>query len=516
MIVRVLGQGGFGITYLARDTEKGTQVAIKEFFPHDYCGRYPDGRVSTGNSNSAQIVEILRRRFYKEANNLSHLNHPNIVKIHEVFDENDTTYIVMDFIQGETLQAKVRRLGVLSEAKASQYIRAVGAALAYIHDRHMTHFDVKPANVIVRGVDDRPILIDFGFSKEYSGEGNGHTMTPPAISPGYSPMELYSRETFVPYSPQSDIYSMGATLFYLIIGQAPPTPGELMEHGYRLPETVSAEMRQAIGKAMKIPRNQRTDKVADILNLLPQPEPAPTPNPVPNPGEHTILINDNNDRFILRRITELEKENKELHQRCEYAEAMVNEYENSSEEEPSAFKKNIPWILLFIIGVICIVAMSQCSQYESNYHNVYFQRQQLENQINSLQQRNRTLENTMKTISAEQPLFIEAIEVKGGGASWNEKIYSSKTTYVDFRIKTITLSNEGQTVGVKIYSPYGLTTGVDSKNGFSYTEFVSSFDGWNNISGWGSPTKGWWKPGNYRIEIWLGGKCLAKKSFHVY
>lgn len=363
-VVRVLGQGGFGITYLALDTSFGLPVAIKEFFPHDYCGRRADGRISMGSSHTALIVEILRRRFYKEASNLSRLDHPNIVRIHEVFDENDTTYIVMDFIEGDTLQTIVRDQGPLSEPKASKYIHGVGAALEYIHSQNVTHFDVKPSNIIVRRFDDRPILIDFGFSKEYNGPGDENTKTPPAVSPGYSAMELYNSATFVPFSPQSDIYSLGATLFYLLVGQAPPSPGEILEYGYNLPDAISSDMRAAIDTALKIPRSQRTDKVSDILALLPAPE-----------KDHNSSIgNSNFNWFVYNRIIELEIENKELRRRLESAlEFRKKEYNYG--EKTSVIKKGMLWlvflwIILLLISVICVSAVSKCTGSENTQQSV--------------------------------------------------------------------------------------------------------------------------------------------------
>lgn len=272
-IKKVLGQGGFGITYLASDKTSGADVAIKEFFPRDYCGRGADGSLTANGGYNAELVDTLRRRFFKEANNLSRLAHPNIVKVHEVFEELSTAYIVMEYISGEDLNTLVRRRpgGKLDENTAVAYIRSIGSALAYMHSRRMTHLDVKPANIMVRTADNTPILIDFGFSKEYTPTvTNLPSMTPPAITPGYSPLELYDAANMGEFSPQSDIYSLGASLYFLVLGLTPPSAPELIQGRLRLPASLTQPIRQAITTAMRVRRSERTDKVDDVLQLLPE------------------------------------------------------------------------------------------------------------------------------------------------------------------------------------------------------------------------------------------------------
>ena len=222
-IICVLGQGGFGITYLAENTILGKQVAIKEFFPKDFCGRDNTSHLTLGTQNNAETVSKLKNRFLKEAQNISKLNHPGIVHIYDVFEENNTAYYVMDFIEGENLNEMVKRNGPLSEEKAIKYIKKVGDALEYIHSRNMTHFDVKPANIVVRKNDDQPILIDFGLSKQYDVHGDATSTLIPAVSNGYSPIELYDPNHITSFLPQVDVYSLGATLYFLLSGNTPPS-----------------------------------------------------------------------------------------------------------------------------------------------------------------------------------------------------------------------------------------------------------------------------------------------------
>ncbi len=226
-IIRVLGQGGFGITYLAENVLLAKRIAIKEFFPKEYCGRDNTSHLTLGTQNNAETVAKLKDRFLKEARNIARLDHPGIVKIHDVFEENNTAYYIMDYIEGENLNEIVKRNGPLSEAKAVEYIRKVGDALDYIHSRNMTHFDVKPANIVVRKADDYPILLDFGLSKQYDSQGGATSTLMQGISNGYSPIELYNTGAITNFSPQTDVYSLGATLYFLVTDKTPPSASEL-------------------------------------------------------------------------------------------------------------------------------------------------------------------------------------------------------------------------------------------------------------------------------------------------
>lgn len=191
-IVRVLGQGGFGITYLAEHTMLDKLVAIKEFFPREYCDRDEStSHVTIGTKNSLEIVTQLQNKFIKEAKNISKLRHPNIVTIHDIFQENDTAYYVMEYIEGSSLSEIVKRDGKMSEDAAIGYIRKIAESVAYMHSLSMNHLDLKPANIMVRQIDNEPILIDFGLSKQYDASGGQTSTTPIGISHGFAPIEQY-------------------------------------------------------------------------------------------------------------------------------------------------------------------------------------------------------------------------------------------------------------------------------------------------------------------------------------
>ena len=267
-IIRVLGQGGFGITYLAENTLLDRKVAIKEFFPKDFCGRDNTSHLTLGTQNNAETVEKLKARFLKEAKNIAKLDHPGIIKIHDIFEENNTAYYVMDYIEGENLNELVKRQGPLSESKAVEYIRKVGDALEYIHSRNMTHFDVKPANIMVRRNDDQPILIDFGLSKQYDAHGDATSTLMQGVSQGYSPIELYNPGSISSFSPQTDVYSLGATFYYLLTGSVPPSASDLLENGISIPSSISNANSSVIRSAMSVSRSKRPQNMISFVDKL--------------------------------------------------------------------------------------------------------------------------------------------------------------------------------------------------------------------------------------------------------
>ena len=267
-IVRLLGQGGFGITYLAENALLEKRVAIKEFFPKDFCGRDATSHLTLGTQNNADTVARLKERFVKEAKNIAKLDHPGIVRIHDIFEENNTAYYVMDYIEGESLSDIVKRSGPLSETKAVEYITKVGEALEYIHSRQMTHFDVKPANIMVRRSDDQPILIDFGLSKQYDTHGDATSTLMQAVSHGYSPIELYNLGSVTTFSPQTDVYSLGATLYYLLTGIVPPNASDLVEDRLSFPAAFPKNLQDAIEKAMSVSKSGRYKSIDFLINAI--------------------------------------------------------------------------------------------------------------------------------------------------------------------------------------------------------------------------------------------------------
>ena len=272
-IVRMLGSGGFGITYLGTQTGLERNIVIKEFFMTDYCLRDEySNLITVPTVSNVEFVERFKDKFLKEARHIAQLKHPNIVNIIDVFEENGTAYYVMDFIEGGSLVEKVQREGSLPENVAKRYILQIADALNYIHQRYMNHLDVKPGNIMLSR-NDNAILIDFGLAKQYDSQtGHQTSTTPVGISHGYAPMEQYKEGGVSEFSPETDIYSLGATLYYLLTGARPPVSQEINEDGLPLDQlkakNISWPTISAIINAMKPRRKERTHDINTFIAEL--------------------------------------------------------------------------------------------------------------------------------------------------------------------------------------------------------------------------------------------------------
>lgn len=279
-VIRVLGQGGFGITYEAEQTLMERRVCIKEFFVKAFCDRDNNtSHVTFGSAGNADIMNQYKAKFIKEAKTIAKLKHPGIIQIFDVFTENNTAYYVMEYVAGQSLYSLVRERGPLSTDKAIDYIKQVGDALSYAHGQHVMHLDVKPSNIMLDGV--RAILIDFGLAKQYSETGEQTSSTPVGISPGYAPLEQYQDGGIKEFSPATDVYSLGATLYMLLTGKTPPQASTILENGIPIIEGVPAFINKAINKAMMPRRQERPQCVDDFLLLL--------NNSTPENEEETII-----------------------------------------------------------------------------------------------------------------------------------------------------------------------------------------------------------------------------------
>lgn len=268
-IIKILGQGGFGITYLAKHRLLGTFFAIKEFFPQDYCIREGiTSHISVAVPANEDLVSRLRDRFIKEAQNIASLKHPGIVIIHDVFEENNTAYYVMDFIEGKSLDDIVTTGGPLRERAAIDYIIKIAEALDFIHQRKMTHFDVKPANIMVRSSANEPVLIDFGLSKQFNEQGHARSTLLMGVSHGFSALEQYFQDGITGFSPQTDVYSLGATLYFLLTGRIPPEAPRLSGSVIEVPETISPGVAEAIKWAMLSDSEKRCPTARDFIKSL--------------------------------------------------------------------------------------------------------------------------------------------------------------------------------------------------------------------------------------------------------
>lgn len=268
-IVRFIASGGFGCTYEALHTMLQKRVAIKEFFVKDFCNRdETTGSVSVGTTSREALVSKLKKKFLEEARSLSRLNHPGIVRVTDVFEENGTAYFVMDYIEGESLGEMVKKYGPIPERQAVKYILDVCSALEYVHANNRLHLDIKPGNIIVAG-NGNAILIDFGASKQYDEESGENNSTLLGKTPGYAPLEQLGNDVST-FLPATDIYSLGATLYKLLTGVTPPGSNHLAsgEPLPPLPPATSQGVYNAIMWALELNKHSRPQSVNDFRNAI--------------------------------------------------------------------------------------------------------------------------------------------------------------------------------------------------------------------------------------------------------
>ena len=221
-IERFIASGGFGCTYEAYHTLLDMRVALKEFFVSDFCNRdEKTGQVSVATKSKVELIDKLKKKFMDEARALFKMKHPGIVRVIDVFEENGTAYYAMEYIDGQSLSDVVKKRSKLPEAEAVGYIRQVAEALKYVHSLNRLHLDIKPGNIML-GKDGKAVLIDFGASKHYDAETGENTSTLLGINTtGYAPVEQVN-QSFKSFSPATDIYALGATLYKLLTGITPP------------------------------------------------------------------------------------------------------------------------------------------------------------------------------------------------------------------------------------------------------------------------------------------------------
>lgn len=274
-IERVLGQGSFGITYVANVRLKGrlgaiesaAMVAIKEFFLRDVSSRNGLRVFSVSDST---LCSDYRRDFLREAQNLSRLDNDHIVKVLETIEENDTVYYVMEYLSGGNLDQHILSHGKLSCREALDIAIQIGEALKCMHAQHMLHLDLKPLNVM-RGEDGHIVLIDFGLSKCFGADGQPESSTRIGQgTTGYAPIEQHSFKKADGFMPTLDIYALGATLFKMLTGSVPPEASVVLNEGLPVDELSSAGVPPAIialvERAMQPLRRMRHQTVDEFID----------------------------------------------------------------------------------------------------------------------------------------------------------------------------------------------------------------------------------------------------------
>lgn len=277
-IEKILGQGGFGITYLAENVAFEEQVCIKEFFMKGVSERDANATtISISNADSRETFEEQRNKFKKGARRLYSLHNEHIVRVLDLFDENHTTYYVMELIRGENLAEVMTRIGQpLKEAVALDYFRQVLDALQTAHCQKIWHLDIKPANIMV-DTHHHVKLIDFGASKQIDVEG-GYTTIPTAMcyTKGYAPVEQLAQD-YRMLGPWTDFYALGATLYTLLTNQLPPLSSAIDDDStvdkhiaFAWSGLVSSPTQKVVIRLMATSRLRRPQNAEEIKSLLQQ------------------------------------------------------------------------------------------------------------------------------------------------------------------------------------------------------------------------------------------------------
>ncbi len=285
-----LGSGGFGITYRATDIELGHEVAIKEYFPKSFAHREDSTTVRATSQGEESDYDWGLDRFLNEARTLVKLNHPNVVRAIRFFRENNTAYLVQEFLQGHDMEDWLTsRKRTLDQDAIDRLLGPILSAMEEVHNSNILHRDIKPANIFIRKSDNAPLIIDFGASRYSIGEHTGTTAL--IASPHYSPNEAFARRSNL-QGEWTDIYSLGAT-FYRVLTGAPPNDSTLrmIEDDY-VPlgkaldnaESYRPSFLAAIDKALAVMPKDRPQTIAEFRDLLFSSGAAEQPEPVKRPA----------------------------------------------------------------------------------------------------------------------------------------------------------------------------------------------------------------------------------------
>jgi hypothetical protein len=289
-IESVLGVGGFGITYRAVDPI-GRQVAIKEFLPKQCARREAgDATVRPISAGDSREYEWGLARFRDEAKVLLTVKHPNVVHTLRYTEAQGTAYIVMDFVEGRSLRAVLDEAGTLEQANLEQFLFPLLDGLAAVHAKGYLHRDIKPDNIYIRDEDRQPVLLDFGAARQMA--RTTHTVV---LSHGYAPFEQYQSRAL--RGPSTDLYALGATLYFSMTGLLPPRATDRIGGPDPLVPLASGAKRRyapaligAVEQALSVDPEERPQSVAEFRTMIRPEPPTPPPTPRPAPARRALAV----------------------------------------------------------------------------------------------------------------------------------------------------------------------------------------------------------------------------------
>ena len=268
-IESVLGAGGFGLTYLATDSNLSLKVALKEYLPSDFASRGEDSTVQPKSEDATESFQWGLQRFMSEAKTLASFRHPNIVRVMRFFEANHTGYMVMEFVEGKPLPEWIGPRRPLPEQTLHMLVAPLLDGLEVIHKGGFLHRDIKPANIFMRE-DGSPVLLDFGSARELKG---GNQELTAVVSPGYAPLEQY--HTQGRQGAWSDLYALGGVMYWMLTGNKPVEAAARVRQDIMMPAVKAAEGRgyspaflAAVDWALKPNDEERPQSVADFRRRL--------------------------------------------------------------------------------------------------------------------------------------------------------------------------------------------------------------------------------------------------------
>lgn len=274
-IESVLGAGGFGLTYLATDSNLSLKVALKEYLPSDFATRGEDSTVQPKPGEATESFQWGLQRFMSEAKTLASFRHPNIVRVMRFFEANHTGYMVMEFVEGKPLPDWIGPRRPLPQQTLQAFIAPLLDGLEVIHKSGYLHRDIKPANIFMRE-DGSPVLLDFGSARELKG---GNQELTAVVSPGYAPLEQY--HTQGRQGAWSDLYAFGGVMYWMLTGNKPVEAAARVRQDIMPPAAKAAEGRGyapeflgAVDWALKPNDEERPQSVAEFKRRLAGMQPA--------------------------------------------------------------------------------------------------------------------------------------------------------------------------------------------------------------------------------------------------
>ena len=272
-LTQVLGEGGFGIVYLARDHSLQRNVALKEYMPSALAARTGGTQVSVKSERHRETFEAGLKSFVNEARLLAQFDHPSLVKVYRFWEANGTAYMVMPFYEGVTLKQQLKDLGgPPDEAWLMELLAPLTEALEVIHQEQCFHRDIAPDNVIRLEGSNRPLLLDFGAARRVIGDMTQALTV--ILKPGYAPVEQYAEVPGMKQGPWTDVYALAAVVYFAIMGKTPPTSvGRLMNDNF-VPLAEAAKGRYserflaAIDRALAVKPEERTQSIGELRVAL--------------------------------------------------------------------------------------------------------------------------------------------------------------------------------------------------------------------------------------------------------